>query len=89
MPINIVHDFLQETENGYVLTVYLARDNINVEFASELGRFERRIDDRDVFMHMRSKYPGVPINHIRVVTGDAEVVTLTYMSMLADVQPNH
>ena len=86
MPLTVVHDFLQETENGYVLTVYLSRES-DVEFAGELGRFENPLDDRYVFAYIRRKFPQTPINQVRVVTGEGDVETLSYMSMMAEVRP--
>ncbi|KEO82178.1 hypothetical protein [Tumebacillus flagellatus] len=82
MPLQIVHDFLQETENGAVLTLYLSHHN-DVEFAEELGRFEDPFDDRNVYAYIQRHYPQTPINHVRVVTGDHRVTTLSYMSILA------
>ncbi|MBL0389327.1 hypothetical protein JJB07_22300 [Tumebacillus sp. ITR2] len=82
MPLQIVHDFLQETENGAILTVYLAR-HLDVEFAEDLGRFEDPFDDRNIYAYIQRHYPQVPFNQIRVVTGDHKVTMLSYMSILA------
>ncbi|PWK05970.1 hypothetical protein [Tumebacillus permanentifrigoris] len=82
MPLQIVHDFLQETENGTILTLYLSR-HTDVEIAQELGRFEDPFDDRNVYSYIQRRYRQLPINQIRLVTGEHQVITLSYMSILA------
>ncbi|ASS76640.1 hypothetical protein CIG75_17805 [Tumebacillus algifaecis] len=87
MPLEIVHDFLRENENGIVLTLYLSRNNQQVEFAEELGRMENPVDDRYLYAYIRRNYPNTPINHVQIVSWDHQVRTLSYMSILADVKP--
>lgn len=86
MPLTIVHDFLKETEEGYILNLYLSRFS-DVEFASELGRMENPIDDRYLFSYIHRKYPQTPINKVRLVTGDAKIVTMDFMTLMVDVRP--
>ena len=85
MPVAVVHDFLQETENGYTLNLYLSR-NSETEFAGELGTFENPLDERYVVAYIRMNHPQTPVNHVRVVTGEGDVVTLSYMTLLAGVR---
>ncbi|MGB8954834.1 MAG: hypothetical protein WCC10_05635 [Tumebacillaceae bacterium] len=85
MPLTVVHDFLKETENGYILTLYLSRES-DVEFASELGRFENPLDDRYIFAYIRRHHPETPINQVRIVTGDGDIEMLSYMSVMAGVR---
>lgn len=74
---------MQETDNGLVLTLYLSRRNVEVEFAAELGRFENRRDDETIVRYIAERFPRTPINRVRVVTGSGDVVTLSYMSVMA------
>jgi hypothetical protein len=88
MALRIVHDFMQTTQNGNVLNLYLSRSsNVSVEFAEELGHLTRTQEDRQIYSYIQEHYPQIPINQVRLVTGDGQVVTLSYMSMMADVRP--
>lgn len=82
MPLQIVHDFLQECENGTILNLYLS-SRCDIEVAEELGRFEDPFDDRNVYSYIQRHYPQTPINQIRLITGQHKVITLSYMSVLA------
>ena len=82
MPL-IMHDFLKETENGLLLTVYLSRRRSDVEFDLEFGHLEPPEADQQLLQYIRTRYPRLPLSQVRIVTGDAEVVTLPYMSILA------
>jgi hypothetical protein len=86
VPITIIHDFLQETENGYVLNLYLSRES-DVEFAEELGRLENPVDDRYVYSYVHRKFPKTPINKVRLIDGKADILTIPYMTLMADVKP--
>lgn len=87
MPITVVHEFLRENENGLVLTLYLSRADQDVEFAAELGRMENPVDDRYLYSYIKRRHPNTPINHVQIVNWDAQVTTLSYMSIMADVRP--
>jgi hypothetical protein len=86
VPITIVHDFLQVTENGYVLNLYLSPQS-DVEFADEIGRLENPIDDRYLFSYVHRKFPKTPINKVRLIDGKADIVTVPFMTLMADVKP--
>jgi hypothetical protein len=87
MPITIVHDYLRETEDGNVVTLYLSRNSSDVEFAEELGRMESPVDDRYIYAYIKRKYPDTAVNHVQIVSGDHQIRTLSYMSIMADVRP--
>lgn len=82
MNIRIIHDFLKETDEGFVLTLYLSRDS-DMEFAEELGAFENPFDDRYVHTYIARKFPKTPINVVRIVDGEGHLYTTSYMNLLA------
>ncbi len=86
MTLKIVHDYLQTTQNGYVLNVYLSR-NTDVEFADDLGRLASHQDDETLCSYIRERYPRTAISQIRVINSDGQVHRLSYMSVLGDAQP--
>jgi hypothetical protein len=82
MPVAVAHDFLQETENGLILTLYLSRLS-EVEFASDLGAFNDPEADTLVLSYIHEKYPRMPFSKLRIVDGDSNVYTVPYMTFLA------
>lgn len=86
MPIRIVHEFLQETEDGYLLTLYLSHGS-QVEFADEpggIGVLPAPTDDHEIVAYVRRRHPKRPISKLRLVTGDAKILILPYMTVLAE-----
>jgi hypothetical protein len=79
MPIRIVHEFLQETEEGLLLTLYLSR-NSHVEFGDEVGETVQPVpeDEREIDRYIRRRHPHTPISQIRLVTGDAKILVIPY-----------
>jgi len=86
MAIKIVHDYLQTTQNGYVLNVYLSRDS-DVEFAEDLGRLGNRQDDAALFSYIHNHYPHTPISQIRMIDSEGDVHRLSLMSVMGDARP--
>jgi hypothetical protein len=83
MSLSVVHEFLQNTEEGLILTLYLSRRS-EVEFAADLGSFQNDADDQTIQAYIAEHHPQTPFNLIRVVTGEGKVVTLSYMCILSD-----
>ena len=86
MPIRIVHEFLQETENGLTLTLYLSRHS-NVEFSDEPGEaalLPVPEDDHEIVHYVRRHHPRTPISQLRLVTGDGKILIMPYMTVLAE-----
>ncbi|MFD2172049.1 hypothetical protein [Tumebacillus lipolyticus] len=86
MRLAVVHNYLRETENGNVLTLYLSK-NSDVEIAEELGRMENPLDDRYLYAYIKRNFPDTPINLVQIVGSDHQIRTLSYMSILAGVRP--
>ena len=82
MPLAVAHDFLKDTENGLILTLYLSRHS-EVEFASELGAFNDPEADSRVLSYIHEKYPRMPLSKLRFVDGDSNVYTVPFMTFLA------
>ncbi|HEU4963042.1 MAG TPA: hypothetical protein VFV52_04145 [Bacilli bacterium] len=79
--LRIIHEYLRETEDGFVLTLYLSRHS-DVEFAEELGVLEDQADDELLLAYLERHHPHTPINQIQLVDGNGQIHTCTYMSLL-------